>query len=222
VREPSREPTASRRVTAAKRAAVSLVVGVPAALPLARLASFELWPLIAWDLTSLIYIAWVWRESWPLDGPRTARLAEQEDPTRRTVDLFLLTAAVVSLGAVGVALVRSGQGQTPATLLAVVLSVLTVVLSWALVNTVFALKYARLYYEGDNGGIDFADDRWPRYSDFAYMAFTIGMTSNVSDTDVQQSQIRQTVLGHSLLSYLFGTGVLAVAINLIANLSQSR
>lgn len=220
MRERSREPAVSRQLTAAKRAVVSVVIGALAALPLARLTSLELWPLIAWDLTALIYIAWVWWESWPLDGPRTARLAETEDPTRRTVDVFLLTAAVVSLGAVGVALMRSGQGRTTGTLLAVVLGVLTVVLSWALVNTVYALKYARLYYEGDNGGINFVDDRWPRYSDFAYVAFTVGMTFNVSDTEVQDSQIRQTVLGHSLLSYLFGTGVIAVAINLIANLSQ--
>jgi uncharacterized membrane protein len=105
---------------------------------------------------------------------------------------------------------------------AVLFSVIDVVLAWALVNTVFALKYARMYYRGepDRAGINFKEDQPPCYADFAYMAFTVGMSFAVSETEPDSTAIRKVALGHALLSYAFGTGVLAVAINLVTNLGQ--
>ena len=101
------------------------------------------------------------------------------------------------------------------------LSLLGAILSWCLVNTVFALKYARLYYlEEDEGGIDFKQRGPPAYSDFAYLAFTVGMTFATSETEVTSTRVRKVALGHALLSYGFGTVVVAVAINLVTNLGQ--
>lgn len=96
----------------------------------------------------------------------------------------------------------------------------TVVPSWGLVNTVYAFKYARHYYldEPDAGGIDFKQADPPAYSDFAYLAFTVGMSYAVSETEPTTTAMRRVVLGHTLLSYMFGTGVLTVAINLVLNL----
>jgi uncharacterized membrane protein len=104
----------------------------------------------------------------------------------------------------------------------VLLSVISVALSLALVNTVYAFKYARLYYldEPDDCGIDFKEEDAPTYSDFAYLAFTVGMSFAVSETEPTATRIRRVALGHALLSYLFGTGVLAVAINLVTNVGQ--
>jgi uncharacterized membrane protein len=96
----------------------------------------------------------------------------------------------------------------------------SVVLSWAVVHTIFTLRYARLYYVGTDGGIDFNQDQPPRYTDFAYLAFTLGMTFQVSDTDLKTSTIRATALRHALLSYLFGAVIIAVTINLVAGLSK--
>jgi uncharacterized membrane protein len=85
---------------------------------------------------------------------------------------------------------------------------------------VFALKYARLYYVDEDGGIDFRQDQPPAYSDFAYMAFMVGMAYAMAETEPENTHIRKVVLGHALLSYAFGTGILAVAINLVTNLGQ--
>ena len=71
-----------------------------------------------------------------------------------------------------------------------------------------------------SGGVDFNEDRRPRYSDFAYLAFTIGMTFQVSDTDLTSKAMRTTALRHALLSYVFGTAIIATTINLIAGLTQ--
>jgi uncharacterized membrane protein len=98
------------------------------------------------------------------------------------------------------------------------LGVGSVGLSWFTVHTLFTLRYARLYYTGEDGGVSFNQDAPPRYLDFAYLAFTIGMTFQVSDTELQSPAIRHSALRHALLSYLFGAVILATTINLIAGL----
>jgi uncharacterized membrane protein len=98
----------------------------------------ELFPLVSWSVAAAVILIWVWRISWHQDHPGTKRLAEEESQSRST-DTGVLVAAVVSLSAVVLALVRASSNQD---LVAVILVVLSVILSWALVNTVFALKYA--------------------------------------------------------------------------------
>ena len=97
----------------------------------------------------------------------------------------------------------------------------SVVLSWAMVHTMFMLRYARLYYASTEECIDFSGPDRPTYGDFAYFAFTVGMTYQVSDTTVSGSAIRRTVLRHSLLAYLFGTGIVAGAVGLVTSLGSS-
>ncbi|MGY1608662.1 DUF1345 domain-containing protein [Geodermatophilus sp. SYSU D00700] len=188
-------------------AALTTVAGVP-----------ELAALVGWAVAAGGLLFWVWRISWPRDAEGTKRLAEEEGQTRVT-DTAVLGAAVASLAAVVEALVRSSSGDAVG-VATVVLGVLVVILSWALVNTVFALKFARHYYAGGDGGIDFGQREPPAYSDFAYVAFTVGMSFAMPDTQVEDTSIRKVALGHALLSYLFGTVVIAVAVNLVTNLGQ--
>ncbi len=89
-------------------------------------------------------------------------------------------------------------------------------------HTVFALRYAHEFYTPPVGGIDFkTEHELPDYQDFAYVAFTIGMTFQVSDTDIQACRTRRTVLRQALLAYLFGAVILAVVVNVIASLLNS-
>ena len=214
------EPGA-RRLLSARRALVSLAVGLAAGVLVALLATPRLLPLASWTVAVAVLLTWVWRMSWPQDAAGTKRLAEQESSTRET-DVWLLASAAASLAVVVVALVQSSGQKTGTAVASVILSVLSVTLSWALVNTVYAFKYARLYYldEPDDGGIDFKQVDRPTYSDFAYLAFTVGMSFAVSETEPTSTRIRRIALGHALLSYAFGTGVMAVAINLVTNLGQ--
>ena len=215
------EDVKSGRLLSARRALISLAVGLAAGALTGFAATPQLTPLVSWTVTVTFLLTWVWRMSWPQDPKGTERLAEQEQRTRST-DVWLLAAAVASLAVVVLALVQSSGPRTATTVASVILSVISVALSWALVNTVYAFKYARLYYldEPDKGGLDFKQDDPPTYSDFAYMAFTVGMSFAVSETEPTTTHIRKVALGHALLAYAFGTGVLAVAINLVTNLSQ--
>jgi uncharacterized membrane protein len=209
------------RLLSLRRSLASLTIGLASGLLVAVLATPRLLPLTTWTVTVAVLLTWVWTVSWPLDPEGTKRVAEQEITTRST-DVWLLAAAVTSLAVVVVALVQSSSKRDASAVASVLLSVLSVTLSWALVNTVYAFKYARLYYldEPDAGGIDFKQVHPPTYSDFAYLAFTVGMSFAVSETEPTSTRIRRVALGHALLSYAFGTGVLAVAINLVTNLGQ--
>lgn len=177
--------------------------------------------LIGWDVAAATFIVWVWCIIWPMDDDRTAKFALREDPSRPIADIVLLVASTVSLGAVGFALFQASQVSGLARITLTGLAILSIIISWMLVHTIYALRYAMLYYSKTiPGSIDFKHDHKPAYSDFAYLAFTIGMTFQVADTDLIGTAFRKTVLKHSLLSYVFGTIIVATTINLIAGLGH--
>ena len=91
-------------------------------------------------------------------------------------------------------------------------------LSWLLVHSTFTLRYARTYYSRPEGGIDFNEDEAPTYQDFAYLAVTIGMTFQVSDTNLTTKAIRRIALRHALLSFLFGSVIVGLVINVVSSL----
>ncbi|MEU4782858.1 DUF1345 domain-containing protein [Micromonospora sp. NPDC023633] len=196
---------------------VGLVVGGLTALA----GTPALAPLAGWDAAALSWLVLVWHKLWPMDARRTARLAVYEDPNRAARDALLLAACLASLLAVGVVVTRAHAGSaTPARNVYGGLGVLSVLLSWLVVHTVFAARYARIYYTGPDGGIDFNQPEPPRYSDFAYLAFTVGTTFQVSDTALTSNEMRRTALRHSMVSYLFGAFIIAVTVNLLAGLAR--
>jgi uncharacterized membrane protein len=209
-----------RGASARSRVLAAAATGASVAVLARAVGYWALAPLLGWDAAALTYMAWTWTTVWHLDAERTARQAVAEDPGRAATDVLLLTASVASLLAVGLVIVRAGNSSGAAESLQAGLSLASVVLSWSVVHTVFALRYASLYYVGSDGGVDFNQDDPPRYTDFAYLAFTIGMTFQVSDTELTTAAVRATALRHALLSYLFGAVILAATINLIAGLAK--
>jgi uncharacterized membrane protein len=173
--------------------------------------------LIGWNVTAAVFIAWVWLSVRGKDGVTTARLATVEDPSRAAADLLLIAASGASLVGVALALLEATRARGPAEGLITAVAGVSLVLSWATVNLVYTLRYASLYHLG-GGGIDFNEDRPPDYGDFAYLAFTIGMTYQVSDTPLTDRAIRKTALRHALLSFVFVTSVVAMTINVVAGL----
>ncbi|SCF24329.1 DUF1345 domain-containing protein [Micromonospora mirobrigensis] len=196
------------------------LVGVLCGVAFAVLVSAALSPLVGWDAAALTWLGLAWRRLWPLDAAGTERLAMREDPNRAARDALLLAACLASL--VAVAVVLTAAHAAPARLTRDAyggLGVVSVFLSWFVVHTVFATRYARLYYSGVDGGVDFHQEGRPCYADFAYLAFTVGATFQVSDTDVSSPEIRRTVLRQSVVSYLFGAVIIAATVNLLAGLA---
>jgi uncharacterized membrane protein len=204
--------------SAATRVVLAAVAGVCAGALAAVPGSWQTGTLVGWDVAALAYVAWTWATIWRRDPAATARLALREDPGRATADAVLLVASVASILAVVLA-ISAGRSSGPgARDLHAGLAVASVALSWTVVQTVFTSHYARLYYSHPAGGIDFNQEARPRYSDFAYLAFTVGMTFQVSDTALQTSALRAAALRQALLSYLLGAVILATTINLVAGL----
>jgi uncharacterized membrane protein len=204
------------------RIAVAALVGASAALVTILRGSALLAPAIGWDAGAVTFLVWTWLTIGRMSAQDTAAHATREDPSRPVSDVVLLAAAVVSLGAVGIVLVQASSEKGPAQDLLAGVGVATVALSWLVVHTVYTLQYARLYYSDSPGGVDFNQTLPPRYADFAYLSLTLGMTFQVSDTELQEPTIRAAALRQALLSYLFGVVIVATTINLIASLGSRR
>jgi uncharacterized membrane protein len=177
-------------------------------------------PLTGWDILALVYGTLVWFSVWGLDPASSEAEAKREDPSRDLADLVMLGAAIASLVAVGYVLFDAGGASGNTKYMDAGLALVSVFVSWTLVHTVFTLKYARLYYSGTAGGINFNDTGAPDYHGFAYLAFTIGMTFQVSDTNIQSRQIRQTVLRHAWMSFPLVSVIIATSINLVSGLAK--
>jgi uncharacterized membrane protein len=185
------------------------------------LAPFVRWPLAmigAWDAAAAAFVVAVWVVIWQADGPHTKHIAMREDETRNSARLLLFVASIASIFAIGFPLSFAGGQSNAGKVVLIAVSISTIALSWLVVNTLFTLRYADLYFRMGTSAIDFGETDLPCYRDFAYLAFTIGMTYQVSDTTLRDETIRRTVLFHALLSYVFGVVIVAASINLIAGI----
>ena len=200
------------------RLIVAFLAGIIAAVVASLLSGWQYVPAISWDVTGAVFCALAWRAVWPMSAEATAERATEEDLSRANTDVLLLTASVVSLAAVTLVLAGAHHSHGAARVELASIGLTTVAVSWFTVHTIFMLRYALLYYAESPGGIDFGSDEPPSYRDFAYLALTLGMTFQVSDTALRTTALRGTALRHALLSYLFGAIILAVAINLVAGL----
>jgi uncharacterized membrane protein len=196
-----------------------LVVGLIVGVTIGITASWWYAAVGGWAAACAVYILWVWLVVGRFDGATTRTHATREDPGRATSDLLVLCVTVASLAAVAILLLHTSRAHGGSQAVGAGMSVLSVALSWTLLHTVYTLRYARLYYEPPVGGIDFNDDEDPRYVDFAYLAFDLGMTFQVSDTNIRSTRLRAVILRHTLLSYVFGTVILATTVNLVAGLT---
>ena len=199
------------------RLLAALVIGAVGAMLLVRLGHVGYALAGGWAAFGLAYVSRTWWVIGRLDPSLTAAHAGHDEPDGTVAtELIVLCSCLASLLAVAYLLTGgSAADKVPRALV----SVLAVTVSWILVHTVYTLRYARLYYAAaPPGGVDFGDDA-PAYADFAYLAFTMGMTYQVSDTTLRSGEFRRTALAHCLLSYVFGTVVLASTINAVIGLA---
>jgi uncharacterized membrane protein len=215
IRRAERQGLARRRTVAAVVAGaivfvVALVLGAD-------------WPVAltsSWGVAALVIICVVWIRIYPMGAEQTKANARSEDFSRPTSDLVVVIASVASLGAIAYTVARAGNshGTTKGLLIALALAVVS--LSWLTVHTLYLVRYGDQYYSDPIGGIEFNDDEPPDYRDFAYLALTIGMTFQVSDTTLKSKAMRRLAIRHALLSFLFVAVIGALTINTVGALLQ--
>jgi uncharacterized membrane protein len=198
-------------------------VGAVAATVIGATVGWRYSPAAGWIVAAAVYIVWTWMLVARMDPDQTREHAcrpHEQDATRTMSHMIVLLTSVTSLAGVGYLLIA--ESSRAGGLVAAVVGILSVAASWFALHTVYTLRYARLYYQGPPKGIDFHQDGEPTYADFAYVSFTLGMTYQVSDTDLRTRDIRATGLRQAMLSYLFGAIILAITINLVAGLANYR
>jgi uncharacterized membrane protein len=190
----------------------------------AVLLPFVTWGLAlvgGWDAAALTVLLAIWSIIIRADSSLAPQLAAREDETQGSARALLVGASVASLLGAGYVLDLAGRQSGAQRVLLIGTAVLTVVLSWTVINTVYTLRYADQHFRSKPGGIEFATEggqQHPSYRDFAYVAFTIGMCYQVSDTTMRDAQLRRTVLTHAILAYVFGVVIVAGSVNLISGL----
>ncbi|MGH7722167.1 MAG: DUF1345 domain-containing protein [Candidatus Dormibacteria bacterium] len=204
-------------MNARTRLLISVIIGLLAFVPAILFTPWQVAELFGWDVAATFFVSSVFVAARGRTPAQTEAMATREDDSRVAADAILIGASLASLVGVVLALLEAGHQTEPSHSLITALAFLSVVLSWSSVHTVFTLRYARLYYAA-GGGIDWHSHDRPDFGDFAYVALTLGMTFQVSDTDINTKPIRKAALRHALLSYLFGVVILATTINVVAGL----
>ncbi len=200
---------------------LSALVGAIVVLATAWIVPWQVAVLTAWCGTAITFVALVWLRLAHFDAASTERHARREDESRAATHVLLVSASVVSLVAIADELTEASDRHGWTEALFVAVAMVTVAASWAVIHTLYALRYADQYYSEPTGGIDFPGERAPDYGDFAYVAFTVGMTFQVSDTSIAAGTIRRSVLAHALLSFVFGAFIVAMTINVVAGLFRN-
>lgn len=197
---------------------VALLVGVAAGIAVAAVLGVAAGLLAGWSALAIVSAAWTLLQVWRMDAGETRAHATAEDPGHRVARTIAIVGSVVSLGAVAAVVLHSRHSNGLDAYLLAGVAVLSVLSSWLLIQTDYMLRYAKEYYADDAGGIDFNQREDPEYSDFVYFAVGLGIAYQVADTNISRNAIRRIVIAQTLLGYLFGAGIIATTINLIAGL----
>ncbi len=183
--------------------------------------------MIAWNAGALCLLALTWLMMFGSNLRQMRRRAQRQDAGRRAIFIFVVAAATVSILAIGFLLKSTPKGSSAGLVtLHLTLSAVTIIDSWLLTHTMFALRYAHIYYLDDSetaiideiGGLDFPNEKQPDYGDFLYFALVLGMTFQVSDVQITSRRFRRLATIHGVLSFFFSTAILALSINLIAGI----
>ncbi|GAB3462798.1 DUF1345 domain-containing protein [Actinophytocola sediminis] len=198
-------------LSATTRLTVAVLAGAVIGVVVSTVADAPLGVLTGIAALETIFVVAGWLVLWPMDATATRHNTRRED--FRPVAEELLVVTVAMFGLVGIVLLLL-LGDTGSRHVVAATALAGVFMAWAALHLMYATRYAHLYYSAD-GGIDFHSDEPPAYRDFLYFSYNLGMTYQVSDNDVSSSTIRAVVLRHNLLSYVFGTSILATTINLV-------
>ncbi len=179
--------------------------------------------LLGWDAAALVYLLTTWTLFLKADEAEVRSRAAQEDEGVPVLLLIVLAAIAASLWAVVDAMIAAKHAGSHAQAFVTACAGVTLVLSWLVLQSAFVLHYAHRNFGDGSGkpGIEFPGEQPTGYMDFAYLAFSVGATFQVSDNSILTSKLRKLVTAHAAAAYFYNTAILALGINIIASLVGS-
>ncbi|MBI4899681.1 MAG: DUF1345 domain-containing protein [Actinobacteria bacterium] len=203
------------------RIGISIAAGVIVGVGVSFLRHPAVAVMAAWAGFATAFTVLTWFAVGRLDAAQTREHAQDNDPNDGMASSLVVIASLASVVGVGFLLAGESHKGQPASPLVAGVGVTAVVASWVAVHTVYVLRYARLYYASDvPTPINFHSTEDPDYQDFAYIAYTVGMTYQVSDPEFHEKRIRHIALRHAIVSYVLGAVILATTINLVVQLAS--
>lgn len=176
--------------------------------------------LLGWNVFSLCMIVMSWVTFNITKSNEIRSQVKVQDPKRGIVFVLVLIATIASVLAVALMVFAKKEGVSVSAF-RIPVAIFGMVLSWVLVHTLFALRYAHIYYGNDvdnpsnhAGGLEFPGEKRPEYFDFAYFSFVLGMTFQVSDVAITSRPLRTLAMFHGMISFAYNTVMIALVINL--------
>lgn len=216
----------ARHAQAQWRFLVALAVGVAVSV-FAPLDNLVPRILAGWNAGGWLYLLLLAGKMWQAEIEGIKREAGIERESRIVVLVIVILGSLFTLLALLAQLVALKSEHGMDRNISAGLSFLTILLSWLLIHTVFAVYYAHEFHSeakggsrGRGGGLKFPDDSTPDYLDFLYFSFVVGTTAQTSDVAVTSRAMRSVVMLHGILSFFFNTAVIALMVNLAAQLVQ--
>lgn len=223
------------------RLAISLLFGIAVYALAKRVVPSSIQFIVGFDSGMACFLGLTWFMIVNSSLHHLRKRAAQEDVGRWAILAILVGVAYASLFSIAKLLSKSAKQSAQLELLHVSFSVVTILLSWFLIHTLYTLTYAHVYYglikpplrsrhkeqpavlvdpaqAQVHGGLDFPGDEEPEYLDFAYFSLVVGMTCQTSDVGVTTRYMRKVVLFHSVVTFFFNTTIVALTINLLAGL----
>ena len=182
--------------------------------------------LLAWCVGGTTYLVLSWWLAIEFNATRTRHRAQAQDQPGLVLFLLLVISSFANIVAIALMLQHLKEFSAWLRFAHLTLSMGAVAVSWLLMQTVFAFRYAHVYYQEElrahvhGAGLQFPGNEAPDYFDFLYYAHVVGMTSQVSDVVVTSRRMRRLTLMHSVTSFAFNMLVLALSINLVAGAIQ--
>lgn len=179
--------------------------------------------LVAWDFGVGLYLILAF---WMIAHSGVTEIHRQslaQDEGGFAILVLTIVSACASVGAVFTWLEIATRAETFA-LPVLAFLLLTIMMSWAFIHTMFALHYAHEFYAEHHktgGGLIFPRDPEPTYWDFVYLAFSIGTATQVSDVEISSKRIRRTVTLHGIVSFFFNVTVIALTVGLVGDAIQN-
>jgi uncharacterized membrane protein len=206
-------PLPVRVVYGRPRTFIALAVGVIAFWLLPGTLRLPTRLVVSWDVFTVLYLVLAYIMMLRCDVGHIRRSAVMQDDGRFLLLVLTALGAFASLAAIVIEL-----GASKGNAAGLILATVTIVLSWAIVHTAFALHYAHEFYRGSKpGGLQFPSgdtDAEADYWDFVYFSFVIGMTAQVSDVGITDKVIRRTATVHGIISFVFNTALIALMVNI--------
>jgi len=204
------------------RLVIATILGLSTVLALPAPLSPTTRALLAWDAGAGLYLVLAWVMMLRANVERMRRRAKEQDDGAAVVLSLTVFAALASIAAIFLELIGAKNYPPPTQHLHLALSVVTILCSWFLVHTAFALHYAHEFYENAPGTrqrcLAFPGNAEPKYPDFLYFAFVLGTTSQTSDVAIRSSGMRRLALVHGVIAFFFNTTLLALVVNIAAGL----